>query len=68
MSYHILHLLSPNLRVRLKLDQLHVTDTEKGTEHTVPLADVAVVVASSVDPPANRLRLCWPPAPINQPS
>ncbi|MGD0651409.1 MAG: type II CRISPR-associated endonuclease Cas1 [Verrucomicrobiia bacterium] len=49
MSYHILHLLSPNLRVRLKLDQLHVTDTEKGTERTVPLADVAVIISAAQD-------------------
>jgi CRISPR-associated protein Cas1 len=49
MSYHILHLLSHNLRVRLKLDQLHITDTEKGTERTVPLADVAVIVAAAPD-------------------
>ena len=49
MSYHILHLLSHNLRVRLKLDQLHITDTEKGTERTVPLADVAVIVAAAQD-------------------
>ena len=49
MSYHILHLLSPNLRVRLKLDQLHVTDTEKGTERTVPLEDVAVIISAAQD-------------------
>jgi CRISPR-associated protein Cas1 len=49
MSYHILHLLSHNLRVRLKLDQLHITDSEKGTERTVPLADVAVIVAAAQD-------------------
>lgn len=49
MSYHILHLLSHHLRVRLKLDQLHITDTEKGTERTVPLADVAVIVAAAPD-------------------
>jgi CRISPR-associated protein Cas1 len=49
MSYHILHLLSQNLRVRLKLDQLHITDTEKGTERTVPLADVAVIMVAAQD-------------------
>jgi CRISPR-associated protein Cas1 len=49
MSYHILHLLSPNLRVRLKLDQLHITDTEKGMDKTVPLADVAVIVCAARD-------------------
>ena len=49
MSYHILHLLSPNLRVRLKLDQLHVTDTEKNTERTVPLADIAVIISAAQD-------------------
>ena len=49
MSYHILHLLSPNLRVRVKLDQLHIEDREKGTERTVPLTDVAVVVCAAPD-------------------
>ncbi|MCX8092313.1 MAG: CRISPR-associated endonuclease Cas1 [Verrucomicrobiae bacterium] len=49
MSYHILHLLSPNLRVRCKLDQLHITNTEDGEERTVPLADVAVIVAAAPD-------------------
>lgn len=49
MSYHILHLLSHNLRVRCKLDQLHIADSEKGTERTVPLSDVAVIVAAAQD-------------------
>ena len=49
MSYHILHLLSPDLRVRLKLDQLHITDPKKGTERSVPLTDVAVIVAAAPD-------------------
>lgn len=49
MSYHILHLLSPHLRVRCRLDQLHVTDAETGAERTVPLADVAVIVAAAPD-------------------
>lgn len=49
MSYHILHLLSHNLRVRLKLDQLHIEDRENGTERTVPLADVAVIVTAAPD-------------------
>jgi len=49
MSYHILHLLSPNLRVRLKLDQLHIRDTESGTDKSVPLADVAVIVCAARD-------------------
>jgi CRISPR-associated protein Cas1 len=49
MSYHILHLLSPNLRVRCRLDQLHIADTDQGTERTVPLADVAVIVAAAPD-------------------
>ncbi len=49
MSYHILHLLSHNLHVRLKLDQLNITDTEKGTERTVPLSDVSVIVAAAPD-------------------
>jgi CRISPR-associated protein Cas1 len=49
MSYHILHLLSPNLRVRLKLDQLCIADSEKGTERTVPLEDTAVIICASRD-------------------
>ena len=49
MSFHILHLLSPNLRVRLKLDQLQVTDTRVGTDRTVPLEDVAVIVCATPD-------------------
>jgi CRISPR-associated protein Cas1 len=49
MSYHILHLLSPNLRVRLKLDQLHVTDMDSGSDKSVPLADVAVIVCATRD-------------------
>ncbi|MCB9911420.1 MAG: CRISPR-associated endonuclease Cas1 [Planctomycetes bacterium] len=49
MSYHILHLLSHNLRVRCRLDQLHIEDREKGMERAVPLADVAVIVAAAQD-------------------
>jgi len=49
MSYHILHLLSHNLRVRLKLDQLHITDTATKEERSVPLADIAVIVAAAPD-------------------
>lgn len=49
MSYHILHLLSHNLKVRIKLDQLHITDLDKGTDKTVPLADVAVIVCAARD-------------------
>jgi len=49
MSYHILHLLSHNLRVRLKLDQLHITDLDNGTDKSVPLADVAVIVCATRD-------------------
>ena len=49
MSYHILHLLSHNLRVRVKLDQLHVEDRESGKERTVPLTDIAVIVAAAPD-------------------
>jgi CRISPR-associated protein Cas1 len=49
MSYHILHLLSHNLRVRLKLDQLHITDLDSGTDKAVPLADVAVIVCAARD-------------------
>jgi len=49
MSYHILHLLSHSLRVRIKLDQLHITDLDSGTDKSVPLADVAVIVCAARD-------------------
>jgi CRISPR/Cas system-associated endonuclease Cas1 len=49
MSYHILHLLSHNLKVRIKLGQLHVTDLDSGTDKSVPLADVAVIVCAARD-------------------
>ena len=49
MSYHILHLLSHSLKVRVKLDQLHITDLDKGTDRTVPLADIAVIVCAARD-------------------
>lgn len=49
MSYHILHLLSPGLKVRTRLDQLQITDRAAGTDKTIPLADVAVVVCAARD-------------------
>jgi CRISPR-associated protein Cas1 len=49
MSYHILHLLSHSLKVRIKLDQLHITDMDSGTNKSVPLADVAVIVCAARD-------------------
>ena len=49
MSYHILHLLSHNLKVRIKLDQLHITDLDSGTDKSVPLADVSVIVCAARD-------------------
>ena len=49
MSYHILHLLSPSLRVRIKLDQLYITDLDSGLEKSVPLADVAVIICAARD-------------------
>ena len=49
MSYHILHLLSHSLKVRIKLDQLHITDMDSGTDKSVPLADVAVIVCAARD-------------------
>ncbi len=49
MSYHILHLLSPSLKVRIKLDQLHITDLDSGTDKSVPLQDVAVIVCAARD-------------------
>lgn len=49
MSYHILHLLSHSLKVRIKLDQLHITDLESGTDKSVPLQDVAAIVCAARD-------------------
>lgn len=49
MSYHILHLLSHNLKVRIRLDQLHITDLDSGADKSVPLADVAVIVCAARD-------------------
>ena len=49
MSYHILHLLSPQLQVRIELDQLKIKDRTSGEERSVPLADVAVIVAAAPD-------------------
>src|ERR1039458_4144949 len=49
MSYHILHLLSRNLKVRIKLDQLYITDLDSGVDKSVPLADVAVIVCATRD-------------------
>jgi CRISPR-associated protein Cas1 len=49
MSYHILHLLSHNLKVRIKLDQLCITDLDSGVDKSVPLADVAVIVCAARD-------------------
>ncbi len=47
MSFHIIHLLSPSLRVRLELEQLHITDKEKGTDTAVALGDIAVIVCAT---------------------
>jgi CRISP-associated protein Cas1 len=49
MSYHILHLLSQSLKVRIKLDQLYITDLDSGVDKSVPLADVAVIVCATRD-------------------
>jgi CRISPR-associated protein Cas1 len=49
MSYHILHLLSHNLKVRIKLDQLYIKDLDSGVDKSVPLADVAVIVCATRD-------------------
>jgi CRISPR-associated protein Cas1 len=49
MSHHILHLLSHHLRVRVRLDQIHIRDLEKDTDRAVPLEDVAAVIAASPD-------------------
>ena len=49
MSYHILHLLKPGQRVRVKLDQLHIENTETGQIGTVPLEDIAVIISAAPD-------------------
>lgn len=49
MSYHILHLLSPGLRIRLRSEQLLVTDSESGKERSVALSDVSAIVAAAAD-------------------
>ena len=35
--------------MRLRLEQLHITDRETGVEKTVPLADIAVIIAAAPD-------------------
>jgi len=47
MSYRIVHLIKPNLRVRLRLDQLQIEDKETGELRSIPLADVAVVITAT---------------------
>lgn len=49
MSHHIVHLLSPHLRVRMRLDQLHILDREKDVEKSVPLRDIAVIICAAPD-------------------
>jgi CRISP-associated protein Cas1 len=49
MSFHILHLLSPGLRIRVKFDQLHVEDSETGQSRTVPLEDISVIISAAPD-------------------
>jgi CRISPR-associated protein Cas1 len=49
MGHHILHLVGPHLRARLRLEQLYIADTAAGTERSVPLEDVALVVAATPD-------------------
>ena len=49
MSFHIVHLLSSGLRIRVKLDQLHVEDSETGQARTVPLEDISVIISAAPD-------------------
>ncbi|MFZ4767826.1 MAG: CRISPR-associated endonuclease Cas1 [Roseimicrobium sp.] len=49
MSHHILHLLSPELRVRCELDRLLIKDRAAGTERAVPLQDIAVIISAAPD-------------------
>lgn len=46
---HILHLLSPHLRVRMRLDQLLIRDSEKDTERSVPAEDIAAIICAAPD-------------------
>jgi CRISP-associated protein Cas1 len=49
MSHHIVHLLSHNLKVRMRLDQLHVLDRITNVEKTVPLRDIAIIICAAPD-------------------
>lgn len=49
MSYHILHLLSPALRVRVDLDRFQVENRDTGEKREVPMEDIALVIAASPD-------------------
>lgn len=49
MGHHIVHLVGPHLRARLRLEQLLIADTAAGTERSVPLEDVALIVAATPD-------------------
>jgi len=45
----MIHLLSPQLRVRLKLEQLVIADRAKNTERPVPVEDIAAVICAAPD-------------------
>lgn len=47
MSYHILHLLSQNLHVNLRRDQLCISQKDSSEKNSVPLEDIAVVISAS---------------------
>lgn len=47
MSYRIVHLIKPQLRVRIRLDQLQIEDRQANLSHTLPLADVALVISAT---------------------
>lgn len=49
MSYHILHLLSPELHIRLDKERIHILNRETNQEEFVPLEDVAVIICASPD-------------------
>lgn len=49
MSHRILHLISPELRVKIRLDQLWVEDLAKGAKRSVPLEDIAAIVCATGD-------------------
>ncbi len=47
MSFRIIHLIKPDLHVRLRLDQLQIKAPDEDEIRSIPLADVAAVIVAS---------------------